>query len=410
MPAVLRVRHYLMSRYRFRRNSVSGRIEYAPSACETACEGDAKPFIPLDKAHKHSLQLELAEAGVPGVALNMIDTVADNASAQPFDPVRDYLDRLPRWDGCERITALFGRFTDDAYELAVLHRAFLATVGQMGGRLAYGNELCPILISRTQGWGKSKSLRRLLPPELQPFFTDTFNLKREEECLRRMNGFVLINLDEIDHYSPASIALLKKLVQMKDLNIRKLYCNWMETLVRRASFWGTSNCRYVLRDPSGSRRFFPVVLKGVVDIDSPIDYPQLYAQALHELDEGKLKPWFTAEENVRIEQHNRHFNAEMALDALLDSRFEVVDYVDKSCSDNTAKRLGLLTAQEAYDHLNALNPELMSCFCERNFGQRLKQYGCISLRSTNSRRYNLRLRSTTQPTGADDDLLEKYAE
>lgn len=410
MPAVLRVRHYLMSRYRFRRNSVSGRIEYASSACETASEGDAKPFIPLDKAHKHSLQLELAEAGVPNVVLNMIDTVADNASAQPFDPVRDFLDRLPRWDGCERITALFGRFTDDAYELAILHRAFLATVGQMGGRLAYGNELCPILISRTQGWGKSKSLRRLLPPELQPFFTDTFNLKREEECLRRMNGFVLINLDEIDHYSPASIALLKKLVQMKDLNIRKLYCNWMETLVRRASFWGTSNCRYVLRDPSGSRRFFPVVLKGVVDIDSPIDYPQLYAQALHELDEGKLKPWFNAEENVRIEQHNRHFNAEMALDALLDSRFEVVDYVDKSCSDNTAKRLGLLTAQEAYDHLNALNPELMSCFCERNFGQRLKQYGCISLRSMNSRRYNLRLRSTTQPTGADDDLLEKYAE
>ena len=268
MPAVLRARHYLMSHYRFRRNSVSGRIEYAPSASETACEGDAKPFIPLDKAHKHSLLLELAEAGVPNVALNMLDTVADNASAQPFDPVRDYLDRLPHWDGCERITALFGRFTDDAYELAILHRAFLATVGQMGGRLAYGNELCPILISRTQGWGKSKSLRRLLPPELQPFFTDTFNLKREEECLRRMNGFVLINLDEIDHYSPASIALLKKLVQMKDLNIRKLYCNWMETLVRRASFWGTSNCRYVLRDPSGSRRFFPVVLKGVVDIDS----------------------------------------------------------------------------------------------------------------------------------------------
>ena len=63
MPTVLRVRHYLMSRYRFRRNSVSGRIEYAPSACETACEGDVHPFIPLDKAHKHSLQLELAEAG-----------------------------------------------------------------------------------------------------------------------------------------------------------------------------------------------------------------------------------------------------------------------------------------------------------------------------------------------------------
>ena len=250
LPVILRVRLYLDSHYRFRRNDVSGRIEYAPSAPsgQTDGEGDV-PFIPLDKARRHSLQLELTEAGIPYMALSVIDTATDNASAQPFDPVRHYLSQLPAWDGTERITALFSRFTDDAYELSVLHRAFLAMVGQMNGSLAYGNEICPILISRTQGWGKSKSLRRLLPPELQNFFTDTFNLKREEECLRRMNGYVLINLDEIDHYSPASIALLKKLIQMKEINIRKLYCNWMETLVRRASFWGTSNCRYVLTDP-----------------------------------------------------------------------------------------------------------------------------------------------------------------
>lgn len=410
LQTVLRVRHYLDSHYRFRRNSVSGRIEYAPSApAETSKEEGDAPFIPLDKAHKHSLQLELADAGVPYVALSVLDAVADNASARSFDPVHAYLTNLHAWDGSERITALFSRFTDDAYELSILHRAFLAMVGQMSGRLTFGNEVCPILISRTQGWGKSKSLRRLLPPELQLFFTDTFNLKREEECLRRMNGFVLINLDEIDRYSPASLALLKKLIQMKDLNIRKLYCNWMETLSRRASFWGTSNCRYVLNDPSGSRRFFPVVLKGVVDLDFPIDYPQLYAQALHELDEGKLKPWFTSKENACIEQHNRSFNAEMSLDALLDSRFELVDYIDKTCPEGTARRLGLLTAQEAYDELNALNPELMSCFCEHNFGQRLKQYGCISLRSKNARRYNLRLHSASLPVDADNDLLERYA-
>ena len=413
LQLILRVRLYLTSRYRFRRNSVTGRVEYAPT-CAAAAEpgpdlGDAA-FTPLDKAQKHSLQVELAHAGIPYVALSMIDAVTDNAGTQPFDPVQHYLSSLPAWDGTERITAFFRSFTDDAYELSVLHRAFLATVGQMKGCLTFGNEICPIFISRTQGWGKSKSLRRLLPPELQHFFTDTFNLRREEECLRRMNGFVLINLDEIDHYSPASLALLKKLIQMKDLPVRRLYCNWMETLERRASFWGTSNCRYVLNDPSGSRRFFPVMLKGVVDLDSPIDYPQLYAQALHELGAGHRKPWFNPDENVRIEQHNRHFNAQMTLDALLDKHFEVVDYVDKTCSDGTARRLGLLTAQEAYDELNALNPELMSSFCERNFGQRLKQYGCNSLRSTKCRRYNLRLRSTARPVDADNELFPQFAE
>lgn len=410
LDRLVRASMYLNSHYLFRRNAITERLEFAPMPNENIGKsGGETPFRILSKADKRDLLMEMAEKGLTGVTMTQLETAVDNSRAAGFNPITHYLDTLPAWDGEGHIEAFFSQFTDDAYEQTILHRAFLMTVGQMRNDGLYGNEICPVLISRTQGWGKSKSLRRLLPPELEVYFTDTLNLRREEECLRRMAAFLLINLDELDRYSPSDMARLKKLIQMKDMNLRKLYQNWMEALTRRASFWGTSNCRYVLHDPSGSRRFFPVLMKGCVDLDAPLDHAQLYAQAVHELNEKRFPLFFTAEENARIEEHNRSFNAQLALKALLEKHFEKVCYVDAYCAEATAKRLGLLTAQEVYDKVLAWDGELAGCFNERDFGQQLKALGYSAVRNEHHRYYGLCLRSLTNPVTPDEELLSGYA-
>ena len=70
---------------------------------------------------------------------------------------------------------------------------------------------------------------------------------------------------------------------------------------RYASFIATSNHKDLLTDPSGSRRFICIEVKGVIDTSRPIDYDQLYAQAMHELAHGE-RYWFNdADEYVMTE-------------------------------------------------------------------------------------------------------------
>ena len=398
---MLQAGEYLNNRYRFRRNRLDGRLEAAPK--------EAGRFVPVGKEWKRSVLMELLGVGIGVNGTTALDIVIDNAAVPLYDPIAEWLGQLPAWDGQNRIDVFFHRITADEWELEVLHRAFLATVAQMGGLSGrYGNELCPVLISPVQGWGKSKSVRRLLPPELDAYFTDTFKLSNEDDCLRRMASFALINLDELDHYGPKPMALLKNLIQMGDIKLRRAYASWMETRPRIASFWATTNRRYVLNDPSGSRRFFPVVLKRSLDLSLAIDYPQFYAQALAELREGRLKPWFTQEENRRIEEHNRPFCAGKCLKDLLDERFEPLICPMDGCTDVMAERMGFLTAQEVWDDLMKANPELMSCFSEHQFGAKLKELGAQPLRGVNHRRYNLRRRPA--PASADLTTLSAYAQ
>ena len=59
-----------------------------------------------------------------------------------------------------------------------------------------------------------------------------------------------------------------------------MYKRQVEYLRRYASFIATSNHRDLLTDTSGSRRFIGIYMAGAIDVSRPIDYEQLYAQAL----------------------------------------------------------------------------------------------------------------------------------
>ena len=176
--------------------------------------------------------------------------------------------------------------------------------------------------------------------------------------------------------------------------LRRAYASWMETRPRLASFWATTNQRYVLTDTTGSRRFFPVVLKQNLDLHSAIDYRQFYAQAIAELDEERLKTWFTQEENRRIEEHNRPFCADLRLHDLVEERYERSLCPSDRCTDALAEQMGYLTAQEVWDDLVRVDPELMARFSEHQFGAKLKSLGAQALRTERRRRYNLRRRPT----------------
>ena len=74
---------------------------------------------------------------------------------------------------------------------------------------------------------------------------------------------------------------------------------------RYASFIGTSNHKDLLTDTSGSRRYIVVDVTGPIDC-SPIDYEQLYAQAMHDLYKGE-RYWFDPEDEKVMNESNQEF-------------------------------------------------------------------------------------------------------
>lgn len=70
--------------------------------------------------------------------------------------------------------------------------------------------------------------------------------------------------------------------------------------------YATSNQKDLLTDPSGSRRFICIEVTGVIDTNRPIDYEQLYAQAMYELEHGE-RYWFDQEDEKIMMENNREF-------------------------------------------------------------------------------------------------------
>ena len=62
----------------------------------------------------------------------------------------------------------------------------------------------------------------------------------------------------------------------------------------------------LLTDPSGSRRFICIEVKDTIDTARPIDYQQLYAQAMYEIYHGE-RYWFDDKDEAILTQANWEF-------------------------------------------------------------------------------------------------------
>ncbi len=378
---LLLAERYIKKHYQVRYNRLSREHELRERG-----NGTTK-WVVLDEELCCTLLMEMQHAGIGLTKPYLVRTVVrGDRGVERYHPVCDYLDALPEWDGSDHIDALFRRITHDEQQLLWLRRWLLGMVAQVQGRLGgYGNSVCPLLISRQQGWGKSQFAKLIVPPTLQMFYTDTFNLAQEETCLRRMASYWLINVDELDRFSTTRMATLKNLMQLSCISLKRAHRGQMEELERMASFVATSNRRYLLRDETGSRRFICVELEAPIDVTTPIDHDQLYAQALTALEAGE-RSWFDDAETRLIEAHNQGFSTRRGVWDLLRQHFEPCE-VPKSTEERQAM---LWPANHVYDYLREKSPSAMEGIERTTFGWYLKEIGAHQVRVDNRRLWAVR--------------------
>ena len=187
----------------------------------------------------------------------------------------------------------------------------------------YGAQMVLMLVGG-QGTRKSTFMRMLLPRELMTFYIDRIDFANRKEALRALSRFLLINIDEYDQVSKSQMAFLKHLIQRTDVKERKLYSTRFEQQQRYAAFCATTNSLAPLKDDSGSRRYLVAEVSGIIDTDTQadrqIDYRQLYAQIVYEIEHGEEYA-FTGEREQQIITQNADYYEMPNVVSLFDDLF-----------------------------------------------------------------------------------------
>ena len=263
-------------------------------------------FQPVDKRALNSIALDAQAEGIPLWDRDISRYVYSNR-VPVYNPLEDFLFNLPEWDGRDRIRPLAQTVPcNNPHWPELFHRWFLNMVAHWRGMdKRYANSVSPLLVG-AQGTRKSTFCRSIMPPSECSYYTDSLDFSRKKDVELSLNRFALINIDEFDQVSATQQRFLKHILQKPVVNARRPYGTSVVEMRRYASFIATSNHKDLLTDPSGSRRFICIEVKGVIDTSRPIDYDQLYAQAMHELAHGE-RYWFNDADEYVMTEANREF-------------------------------------------------------------------------------------------------------
>ena len=303
----LAVEEFLQENYLFRNNVLSGKVEFAivPS------EGEPKYRVLTQEALNSIIIRARKEPAFEKVNPKpLIMELIHSEEVCTYDPIRDYLEKLPKWDGENRIAKLFGRLPGISSEvlnfLTIWLRSTVAHWRQMD--TLHGNECVPTLIG-AQGCGKTTFVTRLLPPELRMYFLDHLNLSNKFDKEMALTSNLLVNLDELEAIRPSQHAALKQTLSKSKVNGRPIYGCAQEDRPRYASFVATTNNPHPLTDVTCSRRYICITIPNGMFIDNTgeINYEQLYAQVLYEIRELKAPYWFNPDEVARIQELNLNY-------------------------------------------------------------------------------------------------------
>ena len=313
----MRTEIFLTANYDMRKNLMTGVAEYRMKYSEDQI------FKPLTIEVRNDMTIEAREQGLKSWDQD-VNRFIDSTRIEQYDPINTWLDKLPQWDGQDRIKELAARVpTEQPHWEKYLRYWLVGMVAQWreSDKQLTGNALTPLLIGR-QGCGKTRFCKILLPPELRDYYNDKLNFKNEFDLNIALTSFALINIDEFDKTTNSQQIVLKYLLSSSDVKFRPPYGKTIKQYRRYTSFIGTTNQMQPLVDPTGSRRFVCVGIPNGKNIDftDNLNHQQLYAQALHLFNNGE-RFWLEDDEIQTLIEENVPYQRTVDLVEMINESF-----------------------------------------------------------------------------------------
>ena len=209
------------------------------------------------------------------------------AESNRFNPITDWLEALPPWDGTKRIDTLLAdylgadrnRYTAEVMQIfmqGAINRAY-----HPGCKFDY----MPVLVGE-QGSGKSMFLRRLAVNDV--WFDDNLNTVEGTQAVERLRGKWILELAELLAVKrQKEVESIKAFITTQVDSYREPYARRTTDRPRACVFAATTNDYNFLTDRTGNRRFLPVAVhkqrktRDLFDDDVREYFEQAWAEALY---------------------------------------------------------------------------------------------------------------------------------
>ncbi len=260
------------------------------------------------------------------------------------------------WDGSPRLNKFFHYYFgahDTDYTDAVSKNILIGMVRRVYKPGTKVDNM--VILEGTQGLLKSTALQALVGIE---YYDTTKEDPSDKDFYLKLQGKMLIELEELDSFRKADVTTLKKMLSTQTDRYRKPYAASPTDNPRTCVFIGTTNKKDYLADSTGNRRYWPIkASKAEVELikqdreqiiaeavfrsktdethwEIPMQYmDEIYAKrmSIEKNDDPSLDPWFSG--LVQYSERSDTFS-------ITDFLIEYLDFQPKDISKRESNRVG----------------------------------------------------------------------
>ncbi|MCS4238298.1 virulence-associated E family protein [Myroides odoratus] len=228
---------------------------------------------------------------------------------QYYNPIVNYFEQLPPWNGNDYIKEYASYVNTDDNELFAHHllkwaiRAVKTVIHP-----EQINKNCLVLANGDQNAGKSYYLEFLTPKSLKRYYSQNIGITKDDRI--KLCKTFIVNIEELDVMGKADINSLKAIISQTTVNERLPYADKSTLLYRICSFTASTNQLEFLNDDTGSVRWIVFDVIGTLDFSysETFNIDNFWSQAYHIY---KYHPSFksdlTSEEVILNEKRNERF-------------------------------------------------------------------------------------------------------
>lgn len=297
---VQRMEFFLNQNYKFKRNTISNDIFWAPVGSDewSPCKyNDVWRFL-----HHNIRQLNDKKAKI---SISDVTNLLESGYVPQFNPFKEYFENLPEWDNTDHITALGNHIQcdDQDFWLLMFKKALVRMIACSYG--GFENRIICVFVQETQEQGKDTFIRFLCPPEFHHYYKeDPLEVNKDAEIALTKN--FIWNLSELDHLNKKEISEIKSIISRKVINQRAAFARQSESRVRVVNWWGSTNKTEFLTDDAHTRWLCFNIKSISWAYSHDIDIRKVWAQAWHLYKTG-FEFTLTAEEKSIRDKRNKDF-------------------------------------------------------------------------------------------------------
>jgi predicted P-loop ATPase len=263
------------------------------------------------------------------------------SAERAYHPIKEYLEPLT-WDGVERIDTLLIDYLgaeDNQYTRSVSRKTLCAAVARV---YEPGVKFDSILVlNGPQGIGKSTFFSRLGGK----WYSDSLSISdmKDKTAAEKLQGYWVLELGELAGIKKVDVETVKSFITRTDDKFRQSYGIAVESHPRACVIVGSTNSESgFLRDITGNRRFWPVLVQGetkhtVFELTLAI-VDQLWAEAIEKYRAGEelfLKGEVAAQaycaQQAAMEADDREGIIADYLEKLLPETWDDMDLYQRRC-------------------------------------------------------------------------------